>query len=178
MHMTLVEKIRRLTLAGKSQKQIVRLTRTSRGTVYRCQAKLGLNLPRHGRRSPPLPEAQEAEVLALLKSGRGTSWIGRYLGIGEHRARLVAKKFNFRRKLGDVGYRYRVSAAKREKIVEEILGRRNFCRTLAHKHKVSDKFVRKLAHELLGVSAFRSGYAEPLLSNYPQKHHDRKAIAT
>lgn len=156
--------------SGKTRKEVAAELGIHRNTVCQRLKQSPLAISYRGRRKPALPEAVEAEVLALLKSGRGTSWIGKHLGISEHQVQLVADKFNFRRKRGERGYRYHVSASQREKIMEEILGRRNFCRTLAFKYKVSDKFVRKLAHELLGVPEFRGGYGEPLSSNFPLKH--------
>jgi DNA-binding CsgD family transcriptional regulator len=169
------KRVRALSEAGKSQKEIGRMLKLSRGSVYRAQKKMGLCLPRYGRRSPELTQTQEAEILALLKSGRGTSWIGRELGCGEYQVRLVATKFNFRRRRGEVGYRYHLSDAKHAKIVAEIRARQNFARDIAWKYHVAYKIVLALAHEELRCPRFRGGYGEPLSSNFPQKHHDRNA---
>lgn len=169
-------KIRALTLACKYQEEIARQTKTSRSTVHRYQREMGLCPPYRGRRKPELPEALENEVLTLLKSGRGTSWIGKHLKIGEHQARLVAKKFDFKRKIGEVGYRYNLSDSKRAKIIEEIHARQNFARDIAWKYRVAYKIVLALAHQELACPKFRSGgYVDPLSSNFPQKHHDRRS---
>lgn len=92
------EKIRLATLAGKQQKEIAVELRVHRNTVYRAQKRLGLQA-----RQISITEAQEQEILHLLRRGRGTSWIGKHLGVGEHQARLVVKRFGFRRKPGDQG---------------------------------------------------------------------------
>jgi hypothetical protein len=165
------EQIRRLTEAGKTQKEITQLTGKSRGTVHRRQKLMGLTPPYRGPRKH-LPEAQVAEVLDLLKHGRGTSWIGKHLGIGEHPVRQIVKRFNFRRKRGEVGYRYHLSPTKRAKIIEEIREHRNFALQIAWKYRVAYKIVLRLAREELGCERFRCGYGQPALSsNFPQKNH-------
>jgi transposase len=161
-------RIRILTLNGKSQKQIAELLGRPRGFVHRHQKKLGLLAQRHGPRSPELTEAQRVEVLNLLRTGMGTKKVAAQLGLRWHAVRKVSETHGFSHIRG-TGRRYRVSDAKREQIAEEIVERRTFCRTLAHRHGVSDKYVRKLAHELLGVPQFRGGYGEPLTSNFPLK---------
>jgi transposase len=176
--MTIEEKIRELTAAGKQQKEIALALSWPRNRVYRWQRKMGLSGKRPGLRGRILTEAQEAEILALLKAGWGSSKIGKHLGVGEHQARLVVKKFNFRRKPGEPGYRYHLSPAKLQKITDEILEHRNFGTHLADKYRTSYKLILKLAHELLACPRFRSGYGEPALSsNFPQKRHRRTSLS-
>jgi transposase len=167
------EQIRSMTLAGVSQREISEKLNKPRGFVHRWQKRLGLTARRCGPRSPELSEGQKAEVLAFLKKGRGTSWIGEHLGIGEHQARLVKKSFGFQRRRGEVGYRYRLSDEKRSKIIAEIRSRQNFARNIAWKYRVAYKIVLALAHQELQCPRFRSGYGEPLSSAFPQKHFHR-----
>ena len=175
--MQLEEKIRKLTLEGKSQKAIAKITHTSRSGVYRRQRLMGLCKPRFGRRVPLLPEAQECQVLQLFQSGHGATRISKNLGISERQVRLVAKKFNFRRTRGEVGYRYHLSEAVRAKIIAEIRLRQNFARDIAWKYRVAYKIVLALAHRELACPKFRSGYGEPLSSHFPQKIRKSKASA-
>lgn len=166
------EQIRALTLDGKQEREIADIVGVHRNTVYRAQKQMGLTLNRPGFRGRILTDNQKAEVLALLKSGWGTSRIGRHLGCGEHQVRLVVKKFKFRRKPGEVGCRYHLSSAKRARIVEDILQRRDFALNIALKHHVAYKIVLALAKQTLGCPGLRCGYGQPpLSSNFPQKNH-------
>jgi DNA-binding CsgD family transcriptional regulator len=163
------EKVRALTLAGKRQSEIAVALSLHRNSIYRAQKSLGLHA------CQGISDAQEKQVLGLLRSGRGTSWIGKTLGVGEHQARLVATKFNFRRKRGEVGYRYHLSEQVLAKILEEIREHRNFARQIAWKYHVAYKIVLALARKELGCERFRSGYGTPALSShFPQKNHDRR----
>lgn len=173
--MTLEETIRSLTVAGKSQREICETLKLGRGAVQYARKKMHLTGDRPGMKGPTLTEAQETEVLALLKSGRGTSWIGKRLGIGEHQVRLIVKKFNFRRKRGEHGFRYHLSPTKREKILEDIRTHRDFARNIAWKHHVAYKIVLALARQELGCERFRCGYGQPALSSdFPQRHHAKQ----
>jgi DNA-binding CsgD family transcriptional regulator len=164
-----LERIRELTLGGHSQKEIAARLRIHRNSVYRYQRAQGL------RAWPVVSCEQEERILALLKQGYGTRKVGRELGVGEHQARLVAKKYHFRRKRGSLGYRYRLSPAMRKKIAEEIKHHRDFGLNLAwkYRHHVSYKTILKMAHEILRCPRFRARSKEPFLSNFPQRHYER-----
>jgi hypothetical protein len=168
--MTLEAQIRRFTEAGKSQKEIAILTGTSRGTVHRRQKAMGLCPPYRGPRLSP-ERSQAARVLELLR--RGDSWrqICNELKVRESSVRRIAKENNIRR----VTQWDLVPPVMQAKILEEIRERRNFGVDLAYKYGVSYKLILRLAHRELACPKFRSGYGEPLSSNFPQKHHQRKA---
>lgn len=177
--MTLEQTIRALTEQGLHQSEIARITGTSRGTVHRRQKALGLTLQRPGMRCPELTEAQETEVLALLRSGTGTKRIADRLGIRESSVRGIVKRNHFRHKPGQPGCRYKLSEAKRKTILTEIREHRDFARRIAWKHHVAYKIVLALAHEELRCERFRAGHGQPALSsNFPQKHYDHKLRAS
>ena len=160
----LKQKIKTLTLAGKGQKEIAALLKVHRNRVYRFQRSLGL----HARRVLSLEIEQE--ILGLLKGGMGTSRIGRELGVGEHQARKIVAKYHFRRRPGEYGYRYRISRAKRKRIAEDILHRRDSAMQLARKHRISYRVMLKFVKKTLGCERLTPGNpAQPLESPLPQR---------
>ena len=163
------QKIEQLTRSGKRQAEIASLLGIHRNSVYRAQKELGLSAKPHGPRSPMPTKDQEARILELLSTGVGTSRIAEQLGLRCHAVRCVSKKHGFRHKRGP-GQRHRLSSVKRAKILDEIQGRQNHALSIAHKYRTSYKLVLKLAHEMLACPRFRSGYGEPLASNFPQRH--------
>jgi hypothetical protein len=78
-----------------------------------------------------------------------------------HAVRTVSKKHNFHDEPGTPGCRYKLSEAKRAKIVEEIREHRNFARRIAWKYRVVYKIVLALSREELRCPRFRAGYGEP-----------------
>lgn len=146
----------------KQQKEIAALLGLSRSAIHKAQKGLGLKARRF-----PSPQ-QEKTIIRLLESGKGVLTVGAVVGFKEGMIRAVAQKHGFRRKPGQRGCRYRLTAAQRERISEDILRRADYLNNLALKHNVGHKTVIKLAHELLGVERFRSGRSvEPLTSDEP-----------
>jgi predicted transcriptional regulator len=104
-----LEQIKMLTLAGTWQKTIGEQLGLSRTAVYLAQKQLGL----HARL--PLPDETEKEILRLLRTGMGTSKIGRKLRVGRQAAKLVAKKYGI--------CRAKKGAAKKPKANPKVRGR-------------------------------------------------------
>jgi DNA-binding CsgD family transcriptional regulator len=163
LHSHTRQQIKTLTLARVSQKEIGQRLGFSRGSVYRAQKRLGLHASQGAT-----PE-QEEEILRLLRSGAGCSKIGRQLGVGEHQCRLIKKKYEIRRKLGERGYRHPLSASKRAKILGDIKLRIASAVVLAERHHVGHKLILKLAHQIFGAARFLPSAKWPLRSYFPQK---------
>jgi DNA-binding CsgD family transcriptional regulator len=168
----LKQKIKSLTLAGNGQKEIAALLKVHRNRVYRFQRSLGL----HARRVLPLEVEQE--ILGLLKSGMGTSKIGKRLGVGEHQARKVAAKYHFRRRPGESGYRYHLSQRNRKRITEDILRRTDHAAPLARKHGISYRVMLRIVKETLGCERLTPGNPKQALeSPFAQKWPEMFAAA-
>jgi transposase len=156
-------RIRELTLFGRSQREIADALQLCRASVYRAQRSMNLTGQRHGPKSPTLTPSQEKKVLSFLQSGMSTSKVARRLRIREWSVRLVILKFSFKRLPT-------VSEATRANIVEEILARRNYATHVADKFDVPYKTVLRIARETLGVPRFRPSRATPpLSSDFPLK---------
>ena len=168
----LLQEIKILTLGGKGQKEIAALLKVHRNRVYRFQRRLGLRACR------VLPLEVEQHILSLLKSGMGTSKIGRELGVGEHQARKVVAKYRFRRRPGEYGYRYHLSRAKRKRITEDILHRRDHAAPLARKHGISYRVMLRIVKETLGCERLTPGNPKQALeSPFAQKWPELFAAA-
>jgi DNA-binding CsgD family transcriptional regulator len=158
------EQIAAMTRSGLRQKQIAERLGRPRGFVSRAQQRLGL----HAWQG--ISEEQEKQILALLKQGHGTSKIGKELGVGEYQCRLIAKKYRFKRRKGEPGYRYHLTSAVILRITEDILDRRAPALLLAKKYDVSYKKILKMAHAILKCQKFLSGATKtPLDSDLPQR---------
>jgi transposase len=166
-----IRKIADLTPAGWRQKEIASELGLHRNRVYYWQKKMGLSLDHPGIPCPALTESQEKKVLELLETGAGTVRISKELGLRERAVRNFAKNNHFRHKRGP-GQRYRLSPAKRAKILDEIINHRNPALTIAHKYSVSYKLVLRMARAALNCERFRCGYGRPpLASHFPQKDY-------
>jgi hypothetical protein len=164
--MKLETRIRRLTQAGKLQREITQLTGISRSSVYRIQKLLGLTLKRHGIRCPEITPNQEKEIIGLLSAGLGTGKIATRLGLRQHGVRRVAERNGFRRKDVWAALAPTVCA----KVIAEIHDRRNHGLHIAAKYNIPYKLILRIAHRELACPKFRSGRSEPLSSNFPQRN--------
>ncbi len=157
-------RIRRMTRAGMSQKQIAHKLGISRGSVYRAQRRSGLSLRRHGPRKPEmeLNESQKAEVLALLRSGTvSRRQIVERLKVPHRAVRLIAESYGIHRRKGNVPWRERVAPEILEKVLDEIRNRANYGLAIAAKFDAPRSAIYELAKEELGAMRFRPGAALP-----------------
>lgn len=149
------DQIRALDVAGKSQAEICRELNLTRGVVQAARRRMGLiTAPYRGWRKPPSPEVKR-KFLTLVRGGMSMRRASHEVGIREDTGRAIARRAGFRHTRGQPGYRYQISEETMRKLRAAILDRQDFCRNLAIRFGVSERFVRKLAHRLLGVSQFR-----------------------
>jgi hypothetical protein len=149
----LLQKVKALTLADKRQDEIADALNIHRNSVYRHQKRLGL----HAWQG--ITEEQEKVTLDLLKAGRGVSSIGKDLGCGEYQVSLVKKKYGIRRRIGQVGYRWKPTTRQVVDIMDLALSHQISAAAIARKVGGPYKPVLRLCHKACGCERFITGRA-------------------
>src|SRR5437016_14108210 len=99
-HLTAKEgnKIRELTLARWPQKRIAVALGRSRETIYLYQKRMGLTWIQHGPRARILTADEQADALALLRSGLSEKAVAMKFETSRWSIHKVAAKFQHRRR--------------------------------------------------------------------------------
>jgi len=162
-----LEKVRKMTVAGVRQRQIARIVGVHRNSIFRAQRKLRLSA------CQPLPTATRRRIRYLLRRKRwGTSRIAKHLGISEYQVREIAKRSGFERRPGEIGWRSHLSPDVYAKLVDEIQRHQNPASEISRKYGLPHKLILRLAHAVLGSGPFRTGVPSrtaPLSSDWPQR---------
>jgi hypothetical protein len=151
-----------------SQKEIGEKLGRHRSDIYRAQRALGLQLKRHGPRCPDLTRKQELKILSMLAK-HGTSWIGDHSRFSAHQARLVAKKYGFRRQFGQPWYRWQPSREKLREIINMALSHDFSVAAIARITHSPYRPTLRIIHLVLGCEKFISG-SSYLDSYLPSKY--------
>lgn len=147
----LLAQVKERTLSGKQQQDEIAIELgIHRNTVYRYQRALGLHA------CQGISSEQEETILRLLKT-RGTSWIGKELGVGEHQVRLVVKKYRFRRRRGQHGYRFHPTTAQFIKIMDLALSHTKSAAEIARIAGTPYKPTLKICHRVTACERFITG---------------------
>ncbi len=158
--------IRTMTLAEKRQDEIAEVLGVHRNSVYRYQKHLGL----HAWQG--ITEEEEKTILDLLKSGRGTSWIGKEIGCGEYQARRVAGKYQIHRRQGEPGYRWKPTMRQFIDVMNLAMDGKDSVASMARKVGGPYKPVLKLVHKIRECERFLT--TRTLDSYLPMKHREHK----
>lgn len=158
--------IRRLTQARVSQASISRRLHIGRDTVSMWQVRMGL---------PTRPIVPETQILRLFRRGWGGYRIARKLKVCRHCVYEVRAKYKIGQRADGSGTGH--ADADLDGFAAAVRRRADHIRTLAIRHHIGFVRAGRLARQILGTERFRPGCAEPLTSDFPQKHFDKGRIS-
>lgn len=157
----LLKRVAALTKQGVPQNEIAVQLGVHRNSIYRYQKTLGLSA------WPQLSAEEERTIVDLLKAGHGVSWIGRQLRVGEHQARLVAKKYNIRKVYHPRGFaHFHPTAEHLMRITDLALSHQYSAKAIAKMTRVPYRTVVRICHQVLACEKFLGGGTRVGLESY------------